>query len=120
MKRPWYAALSRIAPSRQCLLPKAFFANNRNASLLNVLVDEMRAIGRRKGLRLVMYAPSTVKKFICGNGGASKKEVARVVAARYPDLGVYLTQDRKWKERYHQNMFDAVAVGMMASAKGHQ
>lgn len=57
-------------------IEKAFFANNRNASLLNVLVDEIRAIGRRRKLTVIMYAPSTVKKFVCGNGHASKKEVA--------------------------------------------
>jgi len=96
-------------------LEKAFFANNRNASLLNVLVDEIRAIGRRKGLRVMSFAPSTVKKHLCGNGHASKREVARAVVARYPELRVYLTQDRAWKERFHQNMFDAVALGMMAT-----
>jgi crossover junction endodeoxyribonuclease RuvC len=97
---------------------KTFFANNRNASLLNVLVDEIKAIARRKKLKLLTYAPSTVKKHICGNGRASKKEVAKVVVSRYPELKVYLTQDRAWKERYHQNMFDAVALGMMAVVKG--
>lgn len=99
------------------VVEKAFFANNRNASLLNVFVDEIKATGKRKNLKVVSYAPSTVKKYICGNGQASKKEVARVVVAKYPELKVYLTQDRAWKEKYHQNMFDAVALGMMAQMK---
>jgi len=93
---------------------KTFFANNRNSSLLNVFVDEIRAIGRRKGLEVKGFAPSTVKKAICGNGRASKREVARAIASRYPELKVYLNQDRVWKELYYQNMFDAVALGMMA------
>ncbi len=93
---------------------KTFFANNRNAALLNVFGDEIQAIGKRKGLRVVSYAPNTVKKYICGNGRASKEEVARAIIARYPELKVYLTQDRAWKERYHQNMFDAVAIGLTA------
>ena len=99
------------------VVEKAFFANNRNISLLNVFVDEIRAIGRRKKLRVIGYAPSTVKKYICGNGRASKKEVARVVVAKYPELKVYLTQDRAWKEEYHQNMFDAVALGIIVKAR---
>ena len=98
-------------------IEKAFFANNRNVALLNVFVDDIRAIARRKKLTVVGFAPSTVKKWICGNGRANKRQVARVVVAKYPQLGVYMTQDRKWKERYHQNMFDAVAIGMMARAK---
>ncbi|HUU50572.1 MAG TPA: crossover junction endodeoxyribonuclease RuvC [Nitrospinota bacterium] len=92
---------------------KAFFANNRRASLLNVFVDKIKSIARRKKLKLLNYAPSTVKKAICGNGRASKKDVARVIISKYPELKVYLTQDRAWKELYHQNMFDAVALGMM-------
>lgn len=95
-------------------LEKAFFAKNRNAALLNVFVDDIKALGRRRGVKVISYAPSTVKKYICGNGRASKKEVAKVVISRYPELKVYLTQDRAWKEHYHQNMFDAVALGMMA------
>ena len=34
---------------------------------------------------------------------------AEACALRHPELKVYLTQDRAWKEKYHQNMFDAVA-----------
>ena len=92
---------------------KTFFANNRNSALVNVLFDEIKNIGKRKRLPVISYAPSTVKKAICGDGRASKEEVARVVIARYPELKVFLTQDRKWKARFHQNMFDAVAVGMV-------
>ena len=95
------------------VVEKTFFANNRNSSLLNVFVDEIKAIGKRKGLKVISYAPNTVKKIICGNGMASKEEVARVIVSKYPELKVYLIQDRKWKERYHQNMFDAVALGVV-------
>ncbi len=92
---------------------KTFFANNRNSALINVLVDEIKTIGKKRKLQVVGYAANTVKKFICGNGRATKKEVARAVIGRFPELTVYLKQDRKWKESYHHNMFDAVALGMV-------
>ena len=98
------------------VVEKTFFAQNKNIALLNVLVDEIKNIGRRKGLQVLCFAPSTMKKIICGNGRASKEEVARVAISKYPELKVFLTQDRKWKERYHQNMFDAVALGMIANS----
>ncbi len=47
---------------------------------------------------------------------ATKLEVAKIVIAQYPELKVYLNQDRKWKEDYHLNMFDAVALGIVAQA----
>jgi crossover junction endodeoxyribonuclease RuvC len=95
-------------------IEKTFFANNRNSALLNVFADEIQAVGKRKGLRVRAFAPSVVKKAVCGNGWAKKDEVARAIVLRYPELKPYLGQDRKWKSRYHSNRFDAVAVGMMA------
>jgi len=97
---------------------KTFISNNRSASLLNVFFDEIKAVGRRKGLKVLCFAPSTVKKHIAKNGWAGKKEVAKAIAAKYPELKVYLTQNRGWKERYHQNMFDAVALAEMALGQG--
>jgi crossover junction endodeoxyribonuclease RuvC len=96
------------------VVEKTFFASKRSA-LLNVFADEIRALGKRKGLKVVSFAPNTVKKFISGNGRASKEEVAQVIVARFPELKVYLSQDRKWKLRYHENMFDAVALALTAS-----
>lgn len=100
------------------VVEKAFFSNNRNASLLNVFVDEIKSIAKRKKLTYLSYAPSTVKKYICGNGRASKDEVARVIVSKFPELKVYLAQDRAWKELHFQNMFDAVALGIMAELRG--
>ena len=99
---------------------KSFFGNNRKAALVNVVVMEIRAIARRKQLKFVDYSPSTLKKFITGNGRATKMEVSRAVVLNYPELNVFLTQDRAWKERFHQNMFDAVALGIMASTDSHR
>jgi len=99
------------------VVEKTFFAKNRNSALLNVLGDEIKNIGKRKGLQVLSFAPSTMKKRICGNGRASKEEVAKVIVSRFPELKVFLTQDRKWKERFHQNMFDAVALGLMTRTK---
>ena len=96
------------------VVEKAFVSNNRSASLLNVFFDEIRAVGKRKKLRVLSFAPSTVKKFIAKDGWAKKKEVAKAIASKHPELKVYLTQHRGWKERYHQNMFDAVALAEMA------
>jgi crossover junction endodeoxyribonuclease RuvC len=99
------------------VVEKTFFANNRNSALLNVFFDEIKAVGKRKGLKVISYAPNTVKKRICGNGRASKEDVAKVIVSKYPELKVYLTQDRKWKAAYHWNMFDAVALGVMEKMK---
>jgi crossover junction endodeoxyribonuclease RuvC len=96
------------------VVEKSFFANNRTASLLHAFINEIRAIGSKKGLKVMSYATSTVRKSIAGNGRASKKELSKVIVSKYPTLKVYISQDRAWKELYHQNMFDAIALGLMA------
>jgi crossover junction endodeoxyribonuclease RuvC len=93
-------------------IEKTFVGKNRNAALLNVMADEIVALARHHRLEVVGFAPSVVKKAICGNGWATKAEVASAVIARYPELKAYLVHDRKWKERFHANMFDAVAIAL--------
>ena len=83
---------------------KTFFSNNRNAALLNVLFDEIRSIARKKEINFISFSPRAIKKFTCGNGWASKRKVATVVVSKFPELKVFLTQDREWKERYRQKM----------------
>jgi len=96
------------------VIERSFFGKACNSSLLNILVKKIEVIGMEKTLKVLSYAPTTVRKHICGNGWADKKALSQVIVAKYPELRVYLTQDKKWKERYHQNMFDAVALGLMA------
>ena len=52
-----------------------------------------------------------------------KDEVAKVIVAYYLELKPYLTSDRKWKEQFHRNMFDAIALGLTVLGKnwwGHR
>ena len=94
------------------VVEKTFIGKNRNAALLNVLGDEIAALGRRHGIAVVSLAPNTVKKAVAGYGWATKAEVANAIAARYPELKAYLPPGRKWKQQRHYNMFDAVALGV--------
>jgi Holliday junction resolvasome RuvABC endonuclease subunit len=89
---------------------KTYFANNKDTVLLNTFTKVIQKIGKRKGLMVSCIAINTVRKVICGNGAASKDDVARVIVSKYVELKPYLTSNRKWKERYFQNMFDAIAI----------
>ena len=99
---------------------KTFFANNRNSALLNVFADEIVAIGKRKRLRVITMAANVVRKEICGNGWATKREVAQELCHRFPELVPYLSSDRRWKEEFYLNMFDAIALGIAASTRIHR
>ena len=79
---------------------------------LHQLSRSARNLATRRRAAFVMYSPQRVRSTIAGNGKAKKPEVAIAVAHRFPALRVYLTQDRRWKERYWQNMFDAIALAL--------
>ena len=79
---------------------------------LHTLTLRVRRIASKRNAAFAAYAPQTVRKGLVGNGWAKKPEVAVAVAHRFPQLRVHLTQDRRWKEHYWQNMFDAVALAM--------
>ena len=79
---------------------------------LHSLTRGVRRIASRRHAVFAAYAPQTVRKGLVGSGWARKPEVAVAVAHRFPQLRVHLTQDRRWKERYWQNMFDAVALAI--------
>lgn len=79
---------------------------------LSRLARSVERQAKRRRLTVVRYAPQSVRKTVAGYGWATKRETAEVVVSRFPGLRVYLTQDRKWKERYWLNLFDAVALAL--------
>ena len=96
------------------VVEKTFFPNNKNSVLLNAFTNEIQSIGKKQGLQVSTFAANTVRKHVCGNGFASKEETAKVLVAKYPELKPYLTSNRRWKEKFYRNMFDAVALGLVA------
>jgi len=58
------------------------------------------------------YSPQSVRASVLGNGRATKAEVALAIAHQFPSMRVYLTQDRRWKERFWRNAFDALAIAL--------
>jgi Holliday junction resolvasome RuvABC endonuclease subunit len=79
---------------------------------LPALGRRLRRLATRSRLTLAAYSARTVRQTVVGDGWAGKREVAKTLATRFPELRVHLTHDRKWKERYWQNMFDAIALAL--------
>ena len=72
----------------------------------------LKRLATRRRLSVTAYSAKAVRRSVVGDGWAGKRETAEAVCARFPELKVQLTQDRKWKERHWQNMFDAVALAL--------
>lgn len=69
-----------------------------------------RRIAKAWRIGLRTYSPQAVRQSVAGNGKATKAQAAVVVAHRFPQLRMLLTQDRRWKERYWLNGIDAAAL----------
>ena len=73
---------------------------------------ERRVTARR--IRMVSVPSATVRRHLLGDGWATKRDTAKVIASVYPELRIYLRQNKTWKEHYFENLFDAVAVALYA------
>ena len=99
--RPHLVVLEATWPSRN----GSFARVHRLATLLKRRI-------RARAIRLVIVPAGTVRRRLTGSGWTGKRDAAQVVAARFPELRIYLRQDRAWKERYFLNLFDAVALAL--------
>jgi Holliday junction resolvasome RuvABC endonuclease subunit len=79
---------------------------------LPALGRRLRRLANHSRLKLAAYSARTVRQTVVGDGWAGKREVAKTLSTRFPELRVHLTHDRKWKEHYWQNMFDAIALAL--------
>jgi Holliday junction resolvasome RuvABC endonuclease subunit len=101
--------LTRVKPDI-VVIEEPFFAKTRRSALLTFLVQELR--GRLEGVKIREYGPLTVRKILLGNGRATKRDVARHVIDRFPELERHFHPDDFWREKYWSHVFDAVALGL--------
>jgi Holliday junction resolvasome RuvABC endonuclease subunit len=93
-------------------IERPFLGYGNRSTLLVVVAREIKQLARKQRLEVTDVNPKTAKRVIAGNGSATKRDVARLLCSRYPELRIYLGQTHKYKEKYWQNMFDAVSVGL--------
>ncbi|OGC95060.1 MAG: hypothetical protein A2W25_04645 [candidate division Zixibacteria bacterium RBG_16_53_22] len=102
------------------IIEKNNFSQIRQNVRLAIVTQRLRAIARQSRIRFAELDSRTIRKLVCQNGNATKRELARTICTRYPDLKAYLESDRRWKERYYQNIFDAIGCGMAYLSKNRE
>lgn len=79
---------------------------------LEAIIEEIKLLARKEGIRVREFSPLAVREIVCGNTAANKKDVAEVVASIYTELKTKLTQNNIFKEKYWGHVFDAVGLGL--------
>jgi len=89
--------------------PQVFWI--RQSRLLDAVINEIKRLAREKNLRIYEFSPLTVRKTICGDASATKRDLADIVCRAYPDLK-RLDQERPSRKLYWSRSFDSQAVGL--------
>lgn len=103
--------LLRERRPRVLVLEKNNFSRVRMNAGLALAVARMRSTARRERVRLVELDARTVRKVLCNDGNATRRDLGKVLAAGDAELRVHLRSDRKYKVRFHSHALDAVAIG---------
>jgi Holliday junction resolvasome RuvABC endonuclease subunit len=95
------------------VIEKTWYAKSKRSTRLHVFVDTMEDFAHQQGLVVRAYTPRMVKKMICGDGDATRRDIAEtLIRQRYHFLAKYLQRDLRTHDKYWQSMFDAVALGL--------
>jgi len=97
---------------------KTNFSSATHNGLLVLAYYKILAIARRKKLRVYEYVPISIRKSVCGDGHATKRDVKKVLISKYPELRVFAGANRRWKDRHYSHLYDSIAVGL-AHLKKH-
>jgi Holliday junction resolvasome RuvABC endonuclease subunit len=89
------------------------FITQKNSALLFVAAEQIKAIAKEQKIPIWEQSPLAIRKRLCQTGRATKREVSKIVADRYPELSRYYNRTRHWEIEYYANLFDAVAVGLV-------
>lgn len=89
------------------------FLIQKDSALLNVTAAEIKHTGRQYGLPVYEYEPAWVRQKVGSTAKPTKRQVAEVLANRFPELAQFLSRPSKWEQLYWAHLFDAVAVGVV-------
>ncbi len=111
VKRVFSSLLEDYAPD-VLVMEKPFFFWSRQSRLLNVFIEKIKSLSRKEKMKIYDFSPRTVRKVVCGNGNAGKKDMAKLICSIYPELKIRLNQDRRYKEIYWGHAFDSAGLGV--------
>ncbi len=93
-------------------IEEPFYAQARSSPLVRSLVKWLRRWGKKKGFRMAGYLPTTVKERLLP-GKKTREALAQAMVQRYWFL--YHRRKPGRTPHYWQQMFDAVALGVVAA-----
>lgn len=93
------------------ILEKNRFSQITQNIRLMMAIGRIKGVAGKYGIRLVEYAPNTVRAVICNNGNATKLELAKAIVGNYPELRLFVLKQTPTALKAFFNITDAIACG---------
>jgi Holliday junction resolvasome RuvABC endonuclease subunit len=68
---------------------------SKRSKQLDAIINEIKCLAKKEKIKIYEFSALAVRKIICGNAGAAKKDVAEQVSLIYPELKNLLKEDPK-------------------------
>lgn len=95
---------------------QTWYPQSRRRPVLHKFVKRMQRCASKHGLTVVSYVPTKVKEAFTGDHRVSRRAIAEIVVKDwYPYLKPYLEIDDDSGQKYWQNAFDAIALGLVGA-----
>jgi len=107
----WVAQTSSIEQYQPDVLSIKMLHPSRTSPNLNQLVNRIKELSRRKGLKVYQYSIKELEDFFYPEGRINKRQLAEIIASRYTILSHELKREKAHRNPYHIRMFEAVALG---------
>jgi len=87
---------------------------SRSSKSLKYLVNRIREISRRKGLKVYQYSIKDIEKFFLPEEKTNKSKMVKVLVSEYPDLFHEFKKEKSNKNPYYIRMFESVALASLS------
>ncbi len=93
------------------VLEKNRFSQITNNVRLTLAIARIRSVAKRHRVKLVEFAPNTIRAIVCKNGYSTKSDLAKTIVSRYPEVGLFIRNQSRSSLNLFFNITDAVACG---------
>ncbi len=76
-------------------IEKPLVSWSKRSKLLDAVINEIKRLAEEEKIKVYKFSAPAVRKIICGNAGADKKDVAEKVSLIYPELKNRLEEEPK-------------------------
>jgi hypothetical protein len=82
-------------------------------TFLNRLRKRIKDLARRRRMKVCELSIEELERFFSPERKINRREMAEMVALRYPELLCQLERERNHRNPYHIRTFEAVALGLV-------